>query len=87
MTNQYIINNIIRTNKQKKSNRITSMPYYSWLDYKRKFHIVRYYPTQNMYIKYRYFCFANGLAPFGAEVDEDTAYYNLINHLKTTKEN
>lgn len=42
-------------NYKRQSANISSpnFPYMSWLDYKRKFHIVKYYPTFNMYINYR----------------------------------
>ena len=56
-------------------------PYMSWLDYKRIHHIVRYYPTFNMYMKYRYYCRANNLTPYGEEINEYIAYEALLNEL------
>lgn len=57
-------------------------PYLSWLDYKRRFRIVRYYPTPNMYIKYKWWCLANGYAPYGFGLAEDIAHRLLLKFLK-----
>lgn len=56
-------------NYKRQSANISSpnFPYMSWLEYKRKFHIVKYYPTYNMYINYRYWCFANSYTPLAVE--------------------
>lgn len=56
--------------------------YISWLEYKKLQHIVRYYPTFNMYLLYRDFAYYNGLYAFGQYQDPEVAYKNLIIYLR-----
>lgn len=58
-------------------------PYMSWLDYKRLHHIVKYYPTEKMYINYKWWCLAHQYTPFGAEIqDTEKATALLVVALK-----
>lgn len=71
-------------NYKRQSANISSpnFPYMSWLDYKRKFRIVKYYPTYNMYINYRYWCFANSYTPFGGRTkNPEKSYKRLLEML------
>ena len=67
-------------NYKRQSANISSpnFPYMSWLEYKRKFHIVKYYPTFNMYINYRYWCFANSYTPFGGGTNNPEKSYKRL---------
>ena len=56
--------------------------YISWLEYKKLQHIVRYYPTYNMYLIYRHFAKANNLDCFGGEQHPMRAYASLLEHLR-----
>jgi hypothetical protein len=56
--------------------------YLSWLDYKKLMHVVRYYPTFNMYVIYRNYAKANSLDCFGGETSARKGYDLLIQHLK-----
>lgn len=56
--------------------------YISWLEFKKLQHIVRYYPTFNMYLLYRDFAYYNGLYAFGQYQDPEVAYKNLIIYLR-----
>ena len=57
--------------------------YISWLEYKKIMRIVRYYPTFEMYMNYRYFAKANYLDCFGGDnTDTVSAYNQLIENLK-----
>lgn len=60
----------------------TLNPYMSWLEYKRIHHIVRYYPTFNMYVRYRYYCHIHNFTPYGAETNEHEAFKNLLRDLR-----
>ena len=67
-------------NYKRQSANISSpnFPYMSWLDYKRKFHIVKYYPTYNMYMNYRYWCLANSYLPFGGGTNNTAKSYKRL---------
>lgn len=56
--------------------------YISWLEYKKLQHIVRYYPTLNMYLVYRNFAKANNLDCFGGEQHPTSAHASLLKHLR-----
>lgn len=56
--------------------------YLSWLEYKKLKHIVRYYPTYNMYIAYRYYAKANNLDCFGGETSAHKAHELLLQELR-----
>lgn len=55
----------------------------SWLEYKKQFKIVRYYPTMQMYITYKLYCLSNNFEPFGCGMCEETAHKKLIAYLKS----
>ena len=56
--------------------------YISWLEYKKLMHIVRYYPTLNMYIYYRNYAHAYNLQCFGGECSVERAHALLLQHLR-----
>lgn len=56
--------------------------YLSWLEYKKLMHVVRYYPTLNMYIIYRNYAKANNLDCFGGEAPVRKAHALLIEELR-----
>lgn len=53
-------------------------PYMSWLDYKRLHHIVKYYPTENMYLNYKWWCLSHSYTPFGAEISDSEKATRLL---------
>lgn len=57
---------------------VTNDNYLSWLEYKKLNKIVRYYPTFNMFMTYRYYCAINNILSQGAGTDEQTAYESLL---------
>ena len=57
-------------NRQSQRTTTPDYPYMSWLTYKRLHHIVKYYPTENMYITYKWWCLAHQYTPFGAEIQD-----------------
>lgn len=66
----------------KKTTKYCDYPYMSWLEYKRRFKIVRYYPTLNMYNTYKWWCLAHEFAPYGFGLAEETAHRLLLKFLK-----
>lgn len=65
-----------------KINEKTIPNYLSWLEYKKLLHVVRYYPTFNMYMAYRYYAKANNLECFGGDTDEESAHELLLEFLR-----
>ncbi len=83
MTKQNYNNQIHKQARACAQKSMPDYPYFDWLSYKRQFHIVRYYPTLNMYLHYKYYCLSHELLPFGAESkDEETAHAALLEHLR-----
>lgn len=56
--------------------------YLSWLEYKKLKHVVRYYPTINMYIIYRNYAKANNLDCYGGEMNVYKAHALLLQDLR-----
>ena len=73
----------IETAKQIKKAEKETSNYLSWLDYKKKNHIVRYYPTFRMYESYVYFSKALGLHCFGEQTPLQEGHKLLQDYLKT----
>ncbi len=75
---------IIIENARKKAELLNSLSghYLSWLHYKKLRHIVRYYPTPNMFLNYQLWALSRGYTPFGAGQDSDQAYVALIAYLQ-----
>ena len=79
----YNYNSEINYNRQPLRTTTPDYPYMSWLTYKRLHHIVKYYPTENMYINYKWWCLAHHYTPFGAEItDTEKATALLVVALK-----